>query len=134
MKIFFIFIFLIKRFILSKWIGKFKSSSGEEIFKINKGIYYEIILYLNTDNVFEERATAILTLNDHTNFILMKEKEIIIDTFKSLEYKFHIGIQCSNNLKIDTNYTVPLILSESNISLDILNVSFNKDKNNIKFR
>ena len=132
MKVFFIFIFLIKRFILSKWIGKFKSSSGEEIFKINKGIYYEIILYLNTDNVFEERATAILTLNDHTNFILMKEKEIIIDTFKSLEYKFHIGIQCSNNLKIDTNYTVPLILSESNISLDILNVSFNKDKNNIK--
>ena len=132
MKVFFIFIFLIKRFILSKWIGKFKSSLGEEIFKINKGIYYEIILYLTPEDIKEKRTTAILTLNDYNNYILMKEKEIIIDTFKSLEYKFHIGIQCSNDLKVDTNYTVPLNLSESDISLNILYVSFKKEKNNIK--
>ncbi len=132
MKVFFILFFFIKSFISSKWIGKFKSTSGEEIFRINKGIYYEIILYLTPDNVYEERATANLTLNDHNNYILMKEEEIIIDTFKSLEYKFHIGIQCSNDIKIDTNYTVPLILSETNISLNVLIVSFTKVKNNIE--
>ena len=116
MKIFFFFMIFIKILISSKWIGKFKSPLGEEIFKINKGIYYEIILYLTPEDIKEKRTTAILTLNDYNNYILMKEKEIIIDTFKSLEYKFHIGIQCSNDLKVDTNYTVPLNLSESDIS------------------
>lgn len=132
MKFIIFFLLFFGKCIFSKWIGNFKSFSEEKTFKINKGIYYEIILTLSGENKKELRSTATLTLNDHDNYILMKEPEINIDTFKSLEYKFHIGIKCSNDIKLNKNYTVPLILSESNITLNPLNVSFYNEKNNIE--
>ena len=103
MKFIIFFLLFFGKWIFSKWIGNFKSFSEEKMFKINKGIYYEIILILSGENKKELRSTATLTLNDHDNYILMKEPEINIDTFKSLEYKFHIGIKCSNDIKLNKN-------------------------------